>query len=165
MRPTVLGILAAVVLVVAAVLHGRAHLDPFAHARTAPRGPLVTTAIGADTVTTTEPSFGVIAFRVPLPEGTVNADSVELRFREPLDGARVEGFADGPRTHATLLHKRVGGDTIVVPLPPGPIDSVHVRVHRNLRPPPIVRDVVMLTPATPPAAGDPPLAASRQSTR
>ena len=165
MRPTMLGILAAVGLVAAAVLHGRHRLDPFAHAHAAPRGPLVTTPVGADTVTTSEPSFGVIAFRVPLPAGTTDADSIEIHFREPLDGARVEAFADGPQMHATLLHKRVGGDTIVVPLPPGAIDVVHVRVHRNLRPPPIVRGVAVLTPARPAAAGDPPPAGSRQSTR
>jgi hypothetical protein len=114
---------------------------------------------------TSEPSFGVIAFRVPLPPGTAGADSLQLRFRESLDGARVEAFADGPQLHVTLLHKRVGGDTVVVPLPPGPIDSVHVRVHRNLRPPPIVRDVAVLTPATPAVAGDQPLAASPRSMR
>lgn len=165
MRPTVLGILAAAALVAASVVHARLHLDPFAKFRAAPRGPMVTTPIGAETVTTSEPSFGVIAFGVPLPAGMAGADSVELRFRQPLDGARVEAFADGPQLHATLLRKRVGGDTIVVPLPPGPVETVRVRVHRNLRPPPIVRDVVVLTPATPAAAGDPPLAASRQSTR
>jgi len=165
MRPTVLGVVAAVVLVVAAVLHGRFRLDPFAHARAAPRGAMVATPIGADTVMTSEPSFGVIAFRVPLPPGTAGADSLQLRFREPLDGARVEAFADGPQLHATLLHKRAGGDTVVVPLPPGPVDSVHIRVHRNLRPPPIVRDVALLVPATPAAAGDPRPATSPRSMR
>ena len=165
MRLTVLAIAAGIGLVAISVLHGGHHLDLFTHARAAPHGPLVTTPIGADTVTTSEPSFGVVAFRVPLPAGTTDADSVELRFREPLDGARVEAFADGPQLHATLLHKRVGGDTIVVPLPAGAIDLVHVRVHRNLRPPPIVRGVAVLTPATPAAAGDPPPAASRQSMR
>jgi hypothetical protein len=147
-RPIPWGIAAAAALALAAVgLHGRVHLDAIAGARRAPHGPLVARAIGADTITTSEPYFGLIAFRIPLPAGTVDGDSVELRFREPLDGARVEAFGQGPRTSATLLRKRVGGDTVVVPLAPGRVDAVDVRVHRNLRPPPIVRDAVVLVPA------------------
>jgi hypothetical protein len=89
-----------------------------------------------------------------------------LRFRDPLDGARVDAYANGPRLHETLLRKRIGGDSVLVPMPPGTVDTVEVRVHRNLRPPPIVRDVVLLTPATPAAAAaDPPPAASPRSTR
>jgi hypothetical protein len=40
-----------------------------------------------------------------------------------------------------------------------------VQVHRHLRPPPIVRDIALLTPATAGPAGDPPPAASPQSMR
>jgi hypothetical protein len=145
-RPIAWGIAAAGALALAAVgLHGRVRLDTLA--RPASRGPLVATAIGADTITTTEPYFGLIAFQIPLPAGTVDGDRVELRFREPLDGARVEAYGQGPRTSATLLRKRVGGDTVVVPLAPGRVDTVDVRVHRNFRPPPIVRDVAVLVPA------------------
>jgi len=149
MRPTVIGILAAVGLVAAAVLHGRVRLDPFARAGAAAAGPVTRTPIEAGTVTISEPGFGVIAYRVPLPAAT-GADNVELRFRDPLDGARVEAFATGPGLHTTLLHKRIGGDTVAVPMPFGTVDTVEVRVHRNLRPPPIVRDVVMVVPAANP---------------
>jgi hypothetical protein len=51
---------------------------------------------------------------------------------------------------------------VVVPLVRGRIDAVEVRVHRHLRAPPIVREVVVLAPATSPAAR-PPLAASPRS--
>jgi len=171
MRPALFGVLAAAGLVAAAVLHDRLRLDPFAHARAAPAGPLVRTPLAADVIVTSEPGLGVIAFRVPLPPGTTGADSLALRFREPLDGARVDAFGDGPHTHATLLRKRIGGDTVLVPMPLGAVEAVEVRVHRNLRPPPLVRDVALLTaasdpaPATPAAAADPPRAASPRSTR
>jgi hypothetical protein len=104
-------------------------------------------ALPPEIMLTSEPYFGLIAFRIPIPAGTVDGDSVQLRFREPLDGARVEAFGQGPRTSATLLRKRIGGDTVVVPLAPGRVDAVDVRVHRNFRPPPIVRDAAVLVPA------------------
>jgi len=148
MRLPLLGVAAAVALAAAAfALPGRFHFDPLTRARAAPRGPMMSMPIAADAIVTTEPGLGVMAFRVPLPDGTAGADSVTLRFREPLDGARVEAYGQGPRTSATLLRKRVGGDTVVVPLAPGRVDAVDVRVHRNFRPPPIVRDVAVLVPA------------------
>jgi hypothetical protein len=167
MRLPLLGVAAAVALAAAAfALPGRFHFDPLMRARAALRGPMVTMPIAADAIVTTEPGLGVMAFRVPLPDGTAGADSVTLRFREPLDGARVEAFANGPRLHETLLRKRIGGDSVVVPMPLGTVDTVEVGVHRHLRPPPIVRDVALLTPATPAAAAaDPPPAASPRSPR
>jgi hypothetical protein len=167
MRLPLLGIGAAVALAAAAfALHGRFHFDPLMRAHAAPLGPMMTTPIAADTIGTTEPGFGVMVFRVPLPDGAAGADGLELRFREPLDGARVDAFASGPRLHQMLLRKRIGGDSVVVPMPPGTVDTIEVRVHRNLRPPPIVRDVALLTPATPAAAtADPPPATSPRSTR
>ena len=78
--------------------------------------------------------------------GLTDGDSVELRFRDALDGAKVEAVAEGPRLHATLLHKRVGGDTVAVPLAPGRVDAVELRVRRHFRAPPIVRDAVVFAP-------------------
>jgi hypothetical protein len=145
MRPTVLGITAAALLVTAAVVHARFRLDAFAPVRTGLPGPVVRrTPVAPEKIVTTEPSFGVVAYQVPMPPAPAAGDSVELRFREPLDGAKVSAFASGTRTRATLLSQRIGGDTVVVPLPLGTVDALEVRVHRNLRPPPIVRDVAVL---------------------
>ena len=108
--------------------------------------------------------YGVVGYRVPLPAGLTDGDSVELRFRDALDGAKVEAVAEGPRLHATLLHKRVGGDTVAVPLAPGRVDAVELRVRHHFRAPPILRAAVVFAPATASAA-DPPPAASPRSTR
>jgi hypothetical protein len=161
-QPLAITIAAAFGLSAAAfAVHGRLRVDPFARARPAAAGPLVATPIDPDTVTTTEPRLGVVGYLVPVPPGVIDADRLELRFRAPLDGARVEAVGGGPRTHATLLRQRVGGDTVVVPLAPGRIDAVEVRVHRHLRSPPIVREVVVLAAATSPAPRPPPAASPR----
>lgn len=147
-----------------AILHGRLRVDPFAHARAAPRTRLVSTQIDPDTITTSETAFGVVDYRVPLPAGLTDGDSVELRFRDGLDGAKVDAEGDGPRAHAKLLHRRIGGDTVSVPLTPGRTDAVEVRVRHHFRAPPILRAAVVFAPATT-AAADPPPAASPRSTR
>jgi hypothetical protein len=165
MRPLVLTVGAFVALVwVAAIVHGRVRVDPFARAAPAPRPSLAARPIDPNTITTTEPELGVVAYRVPLPSGLTDGDAVELRFRAALDGAKVEAFGEGPRLNARLLRKRVGGDTVVVPLTPGRVDVVEVRVHRNLREPSIVREVVVMAPISS-GAGDPPRAASARSIR
>jgi hypothetical protein len=162
MRPLLLTVTAAVGLAwSAAILHARLRLDPFARARPAPAGTFVATPIDPGTVVTTEPRRGVVDYIVPLPREVVDADRLELRFLAALDGVRVEAVGSGPRTRATLLRQRVGGDTVVVPLVRGRIDAVEVRVHRHLRAPPLVREVVVLAPATSPAARPPPAASPR----
>jgi hypothetical protein len=165
MRPAVIA--ASVIVGLAwtvAILHGRIRLDPFARASAEPRARLVSTQIDASVITTSEPGFGLVAYLVPLPAGLTDGDSVELRFREGLDGAKVEAVGDGPRLHTTLLHRRVGGDTIAVPLARGRVDTVEVRVRHNFRAPPILRTAVVFAPATKTGAG-PPLAASPRSMR
>jgi hypothetical protein len=147
-----------------AILHDRFRLDPFARGRAAPHARLVSTQIDPDVITSSELAFGVVDYRVPLPAGLTDGDSVELRFRDALDGAKVEAVADGPRLHATLLHKRIGGDTVAVPLAPGRVDAVELRVRHHFRAPPILRTAVVFAPATVSAA-DPPPAASPRSTR
>jgi hypothetical protein len=166
MRAATWGMVAAGVLSLAAFgLHNRYRLDDPGIALS-PDVPVLARSIGADAISTWERSFGVIAYRVPLPSATSSGGTVEVRFREPLDGARVEAVANGPQMHATLLRKRIGGDTVVVPLPLGTVDAIEVLVHRNFRPPPIVRDIGLLTPATPAAAtADPPPATSPRSMR
>lgn len=162
MRPLLLTVAAAVGLAwSAAILHARLRLDPFARARPATPGTLVATPIDPGAVTTTEPGRGVVDYIVPLPREVIDADRLELRFRTALDGARVEAVGAGPRTRATLLRQRVGGDTVVVPLPRGRVDAVEVRVHGHLRALPIVRDARVLVPVTGPAARPPPAASPR----
>jgi len=167
MRPAVLagGVIIGLAWVIA-IVHGRLRLDPFARGRAAPHARLVATTIEPDQITTSAAPFGVVGYHLPLPAGLSDADSVEVRFRDALDGAKVDAEATGPRSHARLLRKRVGGDTVTVPLAPGRIDAVDLRVRHGLRPPPILRAAVVFAPppATPAAAG-PPLAASPRSTR
>jgi hypothetical protein len=145
-----------------AILHGRVGGNPFAHAT--PRTRLTSTLIDPDEITIREPSFGVVAYHVPLPADLIDGDSVELRFRAALDGAKVDAEGDGPRSHAKLLNKRIGGDTVSVPLGPGRIDAVDLRVRHHFRTAPILRSAVVFVPATTTAA-DPPPAASPRSTR
>jgi len=166
MRPTILaaGVIIGLAWVVA-IVHGRLRLDPFARARAAPRARLVATTIEPDQITTSEAAFGVVGYHLPLPAGLTAADSVEVRFRDALDGAKVDAEANGPRSHTRLLRKRIGGDTVTVPLAPGRIDAVDLRVRHGLRPPPILRAAVVFAPPATPAAAGPPLAASPRSTR
>ena len=162
MRPAVIaaGVIVGLPWAVS-IHHGRLRLDPFAHAR-APQ--LVSTQIDPTLITTAELAFGTVSYHVPMPAGLADGDSIELRFRDALDGARVDAEAVGPRSHAKLLHKRIGGDTVSVPLTPGRTDAVDIRVRHAFRAPPILRTVVVFAPVTPPAAGQP-LAASPRSTR
>jgi len=165
MRPAVLTAAAFIGLAwAAAIVHGRVHVNPFARAPAAARAPLAAKPIDPGTIVTSERSLGEVGYRVPLPDGLEDGDSLELRFRGALDGAKVEAFGEGPRLNARLLRKRVGGDTVVVPLAPGRVDVVEVHVHRNLREPPILRDAIVMAPIKP-VTTDPPRAASPRSTR
>ena len=153
MRPVTIA--AAVVVGLAwtvAIVHGRLRLDPFAHARAAPRPRLVSAQIDPDAITTSGYGFGEVSYRVALPLGLTDCDSVEFRFRDGLDGAKVEATADGPQLHGRLLDKRIAGDTVAVPLAPGRVDTVDLRVRHHFRAPPILRTAVVFMPARPPAA-------------
>jgi hypothetical protein len=157
MRPGPVTVAAAAVLAFAVVAGARGWIrfDPFARARPVAGASVLAAAIDPDAIAISEPSAGVVEYRVPLPAapGGRSGASLELRFRAPLDGAKVGAVGEGPRTRASLLrHKRVGGDTVVVPLGPGRIDVVAVRVHRHLRPPPVLRQVGLFA-VSPPAAG------------
>jgi hypothetical protein len=95
---------------------------------------------------------GAIRVRARLPDGTTGIERVEVRFHAPLDGARVDAWAVGDRGWQTLLDgRRVAGDTVAIPVPPGPIDRVELTVHHHLRPLPVVRDVRFGRPPTPAA--------------
>ena len=140
---------------------GSSDVNPFAQ-HPAPACPVVTTPIDADAVTISEPSPWIVRYRVALPPmcAPLAGGTLKLRFASPLDGAKVDAFVEGPRQRVTVLHgRRVGGDTVAVPLAPGTLDTVDVWVHRRLRSPPIVRDAVIERPDVE-VAGRPPLAAS-----
>lgn len=77
--------------------------------------------------------------RLPAPAGW---SELELRFRQGLDGARVDALGSGPRQSLTLLEgRRVGSDTVTVPLAPVPLEVIEVVVHRHLRPLPLIAGV------------------------
>jgi hypothetical protein len=165
MRPAALAIGVVVGLGWAiAIFHGRLRPGLFAHSRTAPHARMISAPIDPAVITTSEQGLGVVGYRVPLPAGLIDGDTVELRFRDALDGAKVEAAADGPRLHATLLHKRIGGDTVAVPLAPGRIDAVELRIRHGFRAPPVLRAAVVFVPVTVGAAG-PPRTASPRSMR
>ena len=142
---------------------GSSDVNPFAR-RPAPPGPVVTTPIDDDAVAISEPSPWIVRYRVSLPPvcTPLAGGTLKLRFTARLDGAKVDAFIEGPRQRVAVLHgKRVGGDTIAVPLAPGTLDTVDLWVHGRLRSPPIVHDAVIeRLAATAEAAGRPPLAAS-----
>ena len=144
---------------------GSSEWNPFA--RQPPPRPVVTTPIDADAVMISEPSPWMVRYRVTLPPecAASPAGTLKLRFAARLDGAKVDAFVEGPRQRVTVLRgRRVGGDTVAVPLVPGTLDTVDVWVHRRLRSPPIVHAAVIERPAatTAEAEGRPPLAASGQ---
>jgi hypothetical protein len=66
--------------------------------------------------------------------------SLELRFEQPLRGAKVDVSAWGPSGPMTLLHEqRVGASTLTLAWGANDVESVSVRVHQHLREPPVVR--------------------------
>lgn len=90
-------------------------------------------------------SAGRTRFQLHLPppaEGAPPYSRVELRFRAPLDGARVDADGRGPRHQLRLLDgQRLRGDTVTIELAPFQIETVTVDVHHHLRPVPIVAAV------------------------
>ena len=128
---------------------GSSEWNPFAR-QPAPAGPVVATPLDADAVAISEPSPWIVRYRVTLPPvcAPLAGGTLKLRFTARLDGAKVDAFVEGPRQRVAVLHgKRIGGDTVAVPLAPGTLDTVDVWVHRRLRPPPIIRDAVVERPA------------------
>lgn len=72
------------------------------------------------------------------------AQSLVLRFADPLDGAKVQAFASGANGQQTLLRdRRVGGAEIEIPLGALPWQTVDVVVHNHLRPAGILNEVVV----------------------
>jgi hypothetical protein len=85
-------------------------------------------------------SRGAVRYRLRLPEGTAGADlrRLDVSFQRPLDGARVDVRGAGPRHALTLLHgRRIGGDTVAIPLAPA-LTDVDLVVHHHLRPVPLL---------------------------
>jgi hypothetical protein len=142
---------------------GSSDWNPFAR-QPAPAGQVVASPIDADAVTISEPSPWIVRYRVTLPPvcALLAGGTLKLRFASRLDGAKVDAFVEGPQQRVGVLHgKRVGGDTVAVPLAPGTLDTVDVWVHRRLRSPPIIRDAVIeRRQTTAEATAHPPLAAS-----
>jgi hypothetical protein len=137
--------LAAALVAPAAGCWGSSDWNPFAR-KPPPAVPVIVTPIDLDAVTASEPSPWIVRYRVALPPvcPALSASTLKLRFAAPLNGAKVDAVVEGPRQRVTVLDgKRVGGDTIAVPLAPGTLDTVDVRVHRRLRAPPIVRAAVI----------------------
>jgi hypothetical protein len=84
-----------------------------------------------------------VSYGVQLPTQTEPAlRQVQLRFRDPLEGAKVDASGSSARAGVTLLHEqRFGGDVVTVDLPGVPLDTLEVVVHHHLRRVPILRDV------------------------
>jgi hypothetical protein len=82
-----------------------------------------------------------VRYLVRLPAGS-GWTELELRFRDGLDGARVDATGSGPRQSLTLLEgRRIGGNTVTIHLAPVPLEVVEVVVHRHFRPLPLVAGV------------------------
>jgi len=127
---------------------GSIDMNPFARPP-APAGPGIATPSDADAVAISEPSPWIVRYRITLPPmcAALANGTLKLRFTARLDGAKVDAFVEGPRQRVAVLHgKRVGGDTVAVPLAPGTLDTVDVWVHRRLRSPPVIRDAVVERP-------------------
>jgi hypothetical protein len=169
--PTAAVAVAALAAVVAlpAGCRGRWLLGPFQR-RAAAEEPLAWAPLPAATaVDVFESGHGSVRFRVPLsatPPGDGTAAGavagalrrVEVRFHDPLDGAAVDAVAVGAPGWLTVVDgKRIGGDTVSVPIPPGDLDRVELTVHHHLRPLPVVREVRLgrLAAIASPAPGPP----------
>ena len=111
-------------------------------------GPLVWTAIPADdiAVLVSRPRHST-RFAIAVPpapaEGTAGAvRQVEVRFARPLDSAKVNAFAAGPRHRVMLLEeKRVRGDALALAVPALTLDRIELEVHHHRRTPPLPPEV------------------------
>jgi hypothetical protein len=135
--------LGAILLVAFAGCHERWLLGPFEGRRQAPEALAWSSLDPRDVDIVEQRSHGSVRYRVHLP-GVAHSRALrlELRFREPLAGARVDAHGTGPRHALTLVNRRrVGGDTIAVPLAPLAFERVDVIVHHHLRAVPLVQEV------------------------
>lgn len=112
---------------------------------------LAWTAVEAGALTLVdEQAHRTVRYRVALSQGGAGAAAVEVRFHRPLDGAKADAFGLGPHGRHTLLHeRRVGGDTVVIPVGALPVEAVEVVVHHHLRPPPLLYAARVGRPVTP----------------
>jgi hypothetical protein len=132
-------------------------LGPFARKPAAPPAPVTWTAVPGEAIEVIEQGHGerTIRYRVRLPAADEGAGGggpsrLELRFREPLEGAKVHALGAGPRHHLRLIDgRRVRGDTVTVALAPFPLDDVFVEIHHHMRPTPIVAEVRLGRPVGP----------------
>jgi hypothetical protein len=89
--------------------------------------------------------YGTVRYRLRLvtsAAGVPDLQQIELRFREPLEGAKVDARGEGPRQALTLLQgKRIGGDTVRIALAPLELDRLDVVIHHHRRPLPLVQQV------------------------
>jgi hypothetical protein len=130
---------------------GRWLLGPFQR-EAAAEEPLSWAPLPAATaVDVVESGHGSVHLRVPLPPtspatgagaGAGALRRVEVRFHDPLNGALVDAEVVGAPGWLTVVDgKRIGGDTVAVPIPPGDLDRLELTVHHHLRPLPVVREV------------------------
>jgi hypothetical protein len=117
---------------------------PFAHA--APAAETLTwTSQAGDALDVIESQLsGAVTYVVALPPNAraTGLRRVELRFHDPLNGARVDAHAIGASgRHPLLDGRRIGGDTVAIPVPPLDLDRLQLTVHHHLRPLPVVAEV------------------------
>ncbi len=125
---------------------GRWMFGPFARPPEPTRSLTYTRVAPAELEITEDHHGGTVHYRVrpPVVPGGVDLRLVELRFRDPLDGARVDARGAGARQTLTLLHgRRIGGDRLTIPVGALPLESIDVVVHHHLRPTPLVEQVTL----------------------
>jgi hypothetical protein len=91
----------------------------------------------------TEHRHGPALYRVQLTQPTGHGQRVlQIRFRGPLEGAKVDANGTGPHQVVRLLEdKRIGGDTVTVPLGNTDLSAVELQVHHHHGPTPLPVDV------------------------
>lgn len=127
----------------AAGCHDRWLFAPFDRRAPRPAEVLDWTPLATDSVDLVETrSPGRVRYRLLLPAGRgARERRLEVRFRERLEGAKVDARGTGPRHALTLLHeKRVGGSTVSIPLPTVALEAVDLLVHHHRRPLPLVAE-------------------------
>jgi hypothetical protein len=110
--------------------------------RSPARANLTWTTASSDAITIAEEHDGRrVRYGVQLP-AAASLRQVQLRFREGLQGAKVDARGRSLRAEVSLLHdRRFGGNVVTVDLPGVRLEYLAVVVHHHLRPTPILRDV------------------------
>lgn len=145
LRPLVGAPLAALLLLASPGCHDRRLLGPFegrAAPATEPMDWIAVDSANLEAQQRRRP--GSVSYRLQLPDRSARPElrQVELRFLQPLDGAKVDARATGPRQALTVLEgKRVAGETVTIPLGSLEVDEVELVVHHHQRPLPLVRAV------------------------